>query len=199
MINNRANQGRVLAIRDLSKSYGDLHVLENLNLNLVWGKVYCLMAPSGAGKTTLFRILMGLETADSGHIEGIDKLRVSSVFQEDRLLDGYTAIQNLRFVTGRRFSPGELEAAALRLLPADALNKPVWTFSGGMKRRTAILRAILAPSDLLIMDEPFTGLDLENRQSAAQMIREYTKEKLLLVSTHTPEDIKLLHGELIHL
>ena len=198
-----------LSIRHLTKTYGEETVLKDLSLELFFGRSYCLMAPSGAGKTTLFRILMGLEEPDAGCIElertdsscmtGLARLRISAVFQEDRLLEGLTALQNLRLVTGPRIPSAELRAALLRLLPEEALAKPVAEFSGGMKRRTAILRALLAPSDLIIMDEPFTGLDRETKLTVMDLIREYTRGKLLLVSTHSEEDVSLLGAELIRL
>ena len=188
-----------MQIRDLCKSYNQEPVLNHVSMTLDSGKTYCLMAPSGTGKTTLFRILLGLERADSGQIDGLETLRTAAVFQEDRLLEGYTALENLRFVTGRRYTNRELTDLLLRLLPAEALTKPVCEFSGGMKRRTAILRAILAPADLIIMDEPFTGLDADTKQNAIALIKEYTKGKLLLFSTHHEEDAKLLDAEMIYL
>lgn len=188
-----------IRIEHLSKSYGEEQILKNLSLTLTQGRSYCLMAPSGAGKTTLFRILLGLEAADSGHIDGLDAMRLSAVFQEDRLLEGYTALENLRFVTGRHYTNEELTSVLLRLLPPEALTKPVHEFSGGMKRRTAILRAILAPSDFIIMDEPFTGLDSETKQKAIDLILEFTSGKLLLFSTHHEEDANLLNAEHITL
>lgn len=188
-----------LQIRDLSKSYGNETVLKRLTLSLDAPGTYCLMAPSGTGKTTLFRLLMGLEQADSGEIHGLDGVRIAAVFQEDRLLEGYTAMENIRFVTGKAYSNAELTQILTRLLPADSLEKPVCEFSGGMKRRTAILRAILAPSDFIIMDEPFTGLDTETRQTAIHLIKEYTVGKLLLISTHNENDAGLLSATIIHL
>ncbi len=188
-----------IQIRNLCKSYNGEHVLTDLSLTLSMGKTYCLMAPSGTGKTTLFRILMELEHADSGQIDGLDRLRIAAIFQEDRLLEGYTALENLRFVTGNQYSNEELNHALLRLLPAEALNKPVCEFSGGMKRRTAILRAILAPSDFIIMDEPFTGLDADTKLQVIEMIKEYTRGKLVLFSSHHPEDAELLSAEHISL
>lgn len=186
-------------IENLTKYYGSECVLDRLTLSLAAGHTYCLMAPSGAGKTTLFRILLGLEKPDSGCVHGPEHMRITAVFQEDRLLEGYTALQNIRFVTGRLYTPGELTGILTRILPADALNKPVCEFSGGMKRRTAILRAILAPSDCIIMDEPFTGLDSETREAVIHLILEYTKGKLLLVSTHNEEEAALLSAETIRL
>lgn len=197
--NNSASVCRQIEIHSLCKSYNGEPVLKHLSLTLSMGNVYCLMAPSGAGKTTLFRIFLGLEHPDSGQIRGLDGLQPAVVFQEDRLLEGYTALENLRFVTGKRYSNEELTAVLLRLLPEEALKKPVCEFSGGMKRRTAILRAILAPSDFIIMDEPFTGLDEGTKQTAIDLIREYTKGKLFLFSTHHAEDAELLSAEIIHL
>ena len=189
----------MIKIEHISKSYGEEIILNDVTLTLNRGQIFCLMAPSGTGKTTLFRILLGLEHADSGRIAGLDKLKLAAVFQEDRLLEGYTALENLRFVTGRRYTNEELTSALLNLLPQEALTKPIHEFSGGMKRRTAILRAILVPSDFIIMDEPFTGLDAETKQRAIDLILKYTAGKLVLISTHNEEDAQLLGAEIIHL
>ena len=188
-----------ITVRNLTKSYGDSLVLDRLSLDLESGRPCCLMAPSGAGKTTLFRILMGLETADSGTIKGLDGLSLSAVFQEDRLLEGYTVLQNIRLVTGRRYSADVLTGLIRQLLPEDSLKKPVSEFSGGMKRRLALARALLAPFDALALDEPFTGLDPDTKRRATRMINEYTAGKLLLFSTHSKEDAALLGAEILHL
>ena len=186
-----------IIVRDLTKSYGDSLVLDHVSLNLESGCPCCLMAPSGSGKTTLFRILMGLETADSGTIEGLEGRSFSAVFQEDRLLEGYTALQNIRFVTGRGYPAHELTAIIKHLLPEDSLKKPVSEFSGGMKRRLSLLRALLVPFDLLILDEPFNGLDSENRKKAAALVRNRAQDKILLFAAHTKEDAALLGAEIL--
>ena len=160
-----------LILQKLSKSYHGQVVFSDLSLALSPGNAYCLMAPSGTGKTTLFRILMGLETPDSGTIDGLKNLKISAVFQEDRLLEGYDVLTNLRFVCRQRLSDAELSAYAAALLPQNALFQPVCEFSGGMKRRLSLLRALLVPFDLLILDEPFNGLDSENRKKAAALVR----------------------------
>lgn len=190
---------RNIQIKELTKCYGGEQVLDRLCLSLDMHRTYCLMAPSGTGKTTLFRILMGLEKADSGTIQGLEDKRIAAVFQEDRLLDGYTALENIRFVTGNRYSSAELSSILSRILPKESLEKPVYEFSGGMRRRTAILRAILAPSDLIIMDEPFTGLDMKTKENTIELIKEYTVGKLILLATHNEEDVKLLSAEIIRL
>lgn len=188
-----------LIVNNICKSYDGEQVLDHLTLTFSSGRAYCLMAPSGFGKTTFFRLLMGLEAPDSGSITGMENCRLSTVFQEDRLLERYTAMENLRFVTGRRYSAKTLSSILLRILPEEALKKPVCEFSGGMKRRTAILRALLSPSDIVIMDEPFAGLDNETKAAAAALIKEYTTGKIVLFSTHNAEDAVLLDAEIIQL
>ena len=186
-------------ISHLTKYYGTEPVLKDLSLTFSPTGIFCLMAPSGSGKTTLFRLLLGLEQPDSGTISGFPAGRISAVFQEDRLLDGFTAMENIQFVTGNLYSKKELRALCLRLLPVDSLDKPVCEFSGGMRRRTAILRAILAPAGIVLMDEPFTGLDYETKLSAMSIIREFCAGKLLIAATHAEEDIGLLGARRIEL
>lgn len=211
--------GSALSLRSITKSYDGQLVLSDLSMEFSPGTFYCLMAPSGSGKTTLFRMILGLEAPDSGEILFDPALSIHSdvnpesdfrsirrphplipaVFQEDRLLEGYTAIENLRFALGKRYSNKELTEYLLRLLPEDSLNKPVCEFSGGMKRRVSILRAILAPSGIILMDEPFTGLDADTKHLTIDLIKELCAGKLLIIATHGEEDAKLLDAKIIHL
>ena len=216
-----------LTLRSVTKSYDGQPVLSDLSLEFFSGTFYCLMAPSGNGKTTMFRLILGLEKPDSGvilfgtsagdtgnndikassgtvsksdscRIRGMRPL-ISAVFQENRLLESYTAIENLRFALGKRYSSEALTAYLLRLLPEDALSKPVCEFSGGMKRRVAILRAILAPSEIILMDEPFTGLDADTRRLTIDLVKELCAGKLLIIATHAEDDAELLGAKIIHL
>ena len=209
-----------LVIRNLSKSYGDLTVWDNLNLTLESGHTYCLMGASGSGKTTLLRILLGLEQADSGTIclePETSGLRLTAVFQEDRLCEDFSPLDNAALAVGassRRQFPGFIRSGSrvsespvysrsdlyrelARLLPEEAILRPVRTLSGGMKRRVAIARALLAPSCAILMDEPFTGLDEDTKQTVIRYIKEKTTGKLLVVSTHQEEDITALDGTLL--
>ena len=184
-----------MEVQKLCKSYDDRPVLQNVSFTAENG-VTALWGPSGAGKTTLLRILMGLEVPDSGTLSGTD-VRWSAVFQEDRLLEGYDVLTNLRFVCRQRLSDAELSAYAAALLPQNALFQPVCEFSGGMKRRLSLLRALLVPFDLLILDEPFNGLDSENRKKAAALVRNRAQDKILLFAAHTQEDAALLGAEIL--
>ena len=180
-----------IEIQRLSKSYNSTLVFQNVDLQLEDGGIYCLLAPSGAGKTTLFRILMGLEQPDSGRITGLPAGPVAAVFQEDRLCPGLTAEKNIQMI--RPSVTGEaLRRELLTLLPADSLNKPVREFSGGMRRRVALMRAMLAPGQLLLMDEPFTGLDEDTREAAMEYVLARRRGRTLLFTTHHVEEAERL-------
>ena len=176
-----------IVVRNLCKSFGGQAVLRDLSFTAGPG-ITCVMAPSGSGKTTLLRILLGLERPDSGTGEGLAGKRVSAVFQEDRLLEHLSAEGNLRFVLGREYDLKAARALLDRLDLPDTGAQPVREFSGGMKRRLALARALLAPFDVLLLDEPFTGLDQENRARALAAIRETAGDRPVLLVTHDTAD-----------
>lgn len=189
-----------LTLDHLQKSYGPLSVLRDCSFTFEDGGIYCLMGPSGSGKTTLFRILMGLEKADAGAVR-FEKPspKISAVFQEDRLCETFSPVENLRFILGKTVPDGEIRRELSFLLPEESLSRPVFTLSGGMKRRTAVCRAMTAPSDLIIMDEPFTGLDSETKKQVVEYIKSRQRGRLLIMSTHQEEDVHLLGGELVRM
>lgn len=187
-----------LRVENICKSFGGEAVLKNVSFTAGPG-VTCIMAPSGAGKTTLLHILLGLERADSGSVVGAEHCRWGVVFQEDRLLEQLDAMGNLRFVLGPALDE-DTAWAQLRALGLDDVgDKEVRDYSGGMKRRLALARALLAPSDALVLDEPFTGLDEENRQRAAACIHSVAEEKPVLMVTHDEVDATLLDAAIVRL
>ena len=186
-----------MEIKNLCKAYGDLPVLENVSFTVGVG-VTALWGPSGVGKTTLLRILLGLEKPDSGELMGT-AVRWSAVFQEDRLLEGLDAAGNLRFALGPAYDTRAAEAMLEELGLADVGSKPVGAWSGGMKRRLALARALLAPSEAIALDEPFTGLDDENRQRAIRAIRRVAETKPVLLVTHDQADLEALNARIIEL
>ena len=177
-----------IVIQHLCKTYGSKQVLRDFCCTLPAGAVTGLMAPSGAGKTTLLRILMGFEPADSGTIRGLDGLRLSAVFQEDRLCDNLTPVSNLRLVTPA-LTPDEAAAALRGVGLGDCLAQPVQELSGGMRRRVAILRALLAEYDLLFLDEPFKGLDEETKARVIADTRRRCAGRTVLLVTHDPDEL----------
>ncbi len=175
-------------LENITKSFDGIKVLNNFNLEIENDHSYVITGPSGKGKTTLIRILLGLEKPDEGrvHLMGDYKypyLNAGVVFQENRLCENFNAIENVVMVN-KKNSAKVAEEELLKLLPADCLRKPVCELSGGMKRRVAIVRACSIPFDMLIMDEPFTGLDKENRDLAIKYIREKQGRSPLLITAH---------------
>ena len=154
--------------------------------------------PSGVGKTTLLRLILGLEKPDSGKITGVPGKK-SAVFQESRLIPELTIRGNLRLVLGNRFPETEITAMLTRLDLTDCLDTPAANLSGGQQRRSALARALLYGGELLVLDEPFTGLDEDNRRKALDTIRAYPKEAIVLLVTHSREDAEALGAEIIEI
>ena len=187
-----------IQVHNLCKQYDGVPVLENVSFTAGNG-VTCVMAPSGTGKTTLLRILLGLETAGSGTITGMEHGRWAAVFQEDRLLEQLDAMGNLRFVLGPELDPESAAALLAKLGLGDVGGKPVRDFSGGMKRRLALARALLARSGAVALDEPFTGLDEENRRACLAAVREAGEGRMVLLVTHDEADAAALGASILRL
>ena len=177
----------------LCKSFDGKAVLEDVSLTLEPGAAVCLMAPSGRGKTTLLRCIAGLEKPDGGQIIGRPE-RIGYVFQEDRLCDGFSAVDNIRLVTGRAVSEGDIRLHLAELGLAGSLDQPVRELSGGMRRRVAIGRAVCSGGGLLLRDEPFKGLDDAARQQTADYILRHRGGAAILCVTHDREDAAALGG-----
>lgn len=177
------NSSGQITLSNVSKSYGEKKVLDAVSIIYEAGKTYYLTDPSGSGKTTLFRILCGLETADSGEISG--PKRYSVMFQEDRLCEECNAVQNVVLVTGNEKTAAE---ALEKLLDRADSQKPCAQLSGGMKRRVALARAMEAESDVVLLDEPFTGMDADTIEKAKKYIREQQHGRTLMIATHIATD-----------
>jgi ABC-type nitrate/sulfonate/bicarbonate transport system, ATPase component len=187
-----------ICVKDISKSFGNKTVFYHLNLTINSGEIRCIMAPSGAGKTTLLRILMGLEDIDSGSISGQKGKRFSAVFQEERLCEYMTAIENIRLVTpclSVKTVWQELDRLGLK----DCANQIVSELSGGMRRRVSILRALLAEYDILCLDEPFKGLDNTCKEQVLKYVKQRTTGKTVLFVTHDEEEVLQLGAKKIML
>jgi len=176
----------------LNKAFGEHVIFHDKTLVLHQGAVNTVLGPSGCGKTTLLRLIMGFETPDGSDISALQSLRLSAVFQEDRLCENLSAVSNIRLVCQDRMH-------ILRCLDAvglsDALNLPVREFSGGMKRRVALVRALLAEYDLLLLDEPFKGLDQETKGKVIAFTKEMVKGKTVILVTHAYEESKEMGSE----
>ena len=191
-------QHNKLEILHLTKRFGEKTLFEDLNLTVEEPAV--LWAPSGWGKTTLLRVLMGLETPTSGSVQGVG--RVSAVFQEDRLCPQLNAVQNVALVLpGLEMQYKEQIKICFQQLGLDstALVLPARKLSGGQKRRVALLRALLAPSDTLLLDEPFTGMDPAAVQASIALLRERVEGRPVLLATHDRAAIDALGWPMLEL
>ena len=186
-----------LEICNLKKKYEGKTVLDGVSFTLEEGEGLCLMGASGCGKTTLLRILMRLEKPDEGAVRGILNLKISAVFQEDRLLDDLSAVKNVWLVCGS--SEEAIRHELSEILPAESLDQPVCQLSGGMRRRVSLVRAAMKKSDLSIMDEPFTGLDGETKRAVIEYMKKKIKGKMFLFSTHQEEDAQLFGTKILRL
>ena len=179
----------MITLSRVSKAFGPLVVLRDLSLNLPEGSVTAVLGANGSGKTTLGRLLLGLDAPTSGSIAGLSGLRGSAVFQDNRLCEQLTAVGNVRLVLPRSVSRAEV-ALELRAvgLSDESLGKPVRSLSGGQRRRVALVRGVLAPSDLVVLDEPFTGLDTDAKAATLAWVRERLAGRTTLLITHDPAE-----------
>ena len=180
-----------VTINHLFKSFGEHTVLNDFNSCIPAGQVTLLTAPSGKGKTTLLRILMGLEKADSGEISGLEGLKQSVVFQEDRLCENLSAFSNIKLASPQ-LKNEMIEEALAKVGLAEYALSPISKFSGGMKRRVAILRALLADYDILFLDEPFKGLDAETKALVMSDVKQRSQGKTVILVTHDPTEAEIL-------
>lgn len=184
-----------ICLQDISKRFGDTPVLSHFSARFPAGETTCLMGSSGCGKTTLLNILLGLLPPDGGSVQGVPE-RVAAVFQENRLCEDFSVLANLRLIAGRRSREEQL-AHLMQLGLAQSAAAPVSTLSGGMKRRVALARAVLFDAPLIVLDEPFKGLDADTKAMAIAYVRAYCAGKTLIAVTHDPAEAAALGGGLI--
>lgn len=173
-----------LVIRNVTKAFDSAPVYEGFNAEYRHGEIIYLTSASGSGKTTLLRMIAGLEEADKGEILMGDNKSVAYLFQEDRLCEEYTAVDNVALVCA-----DEMKATGLlkELIGEEHIHKKVRNLSGGQKRRVAIARACAAGADIVLLDEPYNGLDEENISVATDFIRRHTEDSIVLMATHITE------------
>ena len=182
---------------DITKRFGENTILENFSHEFTEGKATAILGRSGGGKTTLLNILMGLLAPDSGNV--IREGRISAIFQEDRLCENLTASANIRLVTGKRLTKAQIAEELAEVGLGGCENKPVRELSGGMKRRVALLRALLTEYGILFADEPFKGLDEVTRADVMRYFKRKTAGKTVVFVTHDSVESDTLADEVIHL
>ena len=179
-----------MKIDSITKCYDDKIVFRDFSLEIVDGSRTVILGPSGRGKSTLFSMMLGIVSPESGFITGGG--RISALFQEDRLLENMSVMNNLLLVTDDKGRIRELLKALD--LEKEERNR-VCNLSGGMKRRVALVRALLTTYDTLLLDEPFGPLDKEMKATAAKLIMREIGGRTLVVITHQEDDAVLLEAD----
>ena len=187
-----------MRLSQVAFSYPGKHLFGDFSLSVDPGERVALMGPSGRGKSTLLRLMAGLEKPEAGIVAGIPLEGVSMVFQENRLIPGMTLLENLTLAAPGR-SRGELLGFLAALGLEGEWNCLPGALSGGMARRVAIARAAALGSSLAILDEPFTGLDQENRRRAAEFLLDRFSQGAIIAAVHHREEAELLEARVVEL
>lgn len=186
-----------ILVRHITVSYGENHVLTDYSADFPHGQCTAVMGPSGCGKTTLLGVIAGLIKPESGEVIGIPP-RFTMVFQEDRLCEDFTVGANLKMVTNRA-RIGEIMPVLAAVGLSDRVRERVSSLSGGMKRRVAIARALLGDGDVLLMDEPFKGLDAETKIEVIRTVQKWTEGKTVIFVTHDACEVPEMKGKVLML
>lgn len=187
-----------MELTGICKSFGDNEVLRDVSIDVPEGGRVLITAPSGRGKTTLLRIMMGLEKPDSGEIRDRPR-RQAAVFQEDRLPEEFTPVSCVKMVAARGVTK-ETILAHLALVGLEGhCDKPASRLSGGMRRRVAIVRAVLSGAQTLYLDEPFTGLDEETKRRVVDYILTFCDVRTIIAVSHCAADAGLLKAKEIRI
>ena len=180
----------MLTIRDLSISYPKKTVLDHVSYSFADGQITAITGTSGIGKTTLLRVISGLLSPTDGAIESSYQ-RIAYIFQEPRLFPWMTALENVTEVCK---DPEKAKHFLSALLPdTEAHDKYPHELSGGMKQRVSIARALSYDPDLLLMDEPFKGLDSETREQVTALLFKEIQGKTAILVTHDERDLPFCH------
>lgn len=173
-----------IILNNISVRYGDKTVFDDFSFEFKAGHRYLLSAPSGRGKTTLCNIVTGLLQPSSGSIVNPHD-RFGMVFQEDRLIGSCSATDNVRIVNPQ-VPLGIIRENLTSILHGVDLDCPVSTYSGGMRRRVEIVRALIGDASVIVADEPLSGLDTAACRETFEYIIRKSEGRTLIVSSHNP-------------
>lgn len=175
----------MIKVTGLSKSYNGKNVFADLTFEIKDTGITVISGASGKGKTTLARILAGLEKSYGGEIRGIENKKISLMFQEDRLFEHLSALENVSLVCSEKKAQDILKYLELE----NSIHLKPSQLSGGMCRRVALARAISFEGDILILDEPFKGLDITLKEKAFDLIKNYSKNHCVILISHDENEI----------
>lgn len=190
-------------VNNIYKSYEGLSVLEDVTLTFQDGKTTCILGPTGCGKTTLLHIVSGLVEPDSGDIDGFKDSKISFVFQEDRLIEWKSVMENLIFVLKGKMDKNLIYPFIMYKLKDlhldEYANYLPSQLSGGMRQKISILRAFSYPSEVFLLDEPFKSLDVQSKRQAMDFFKELMamEKRCAILVTHDMDEAIELSDEIV--
>lgn len=182
-----------IRLKNVHAGYEGKAIFTDFSLELPAHGALAVLGPSGSGKTTLLRLLAGLITPQKGAVEGLDGKTISMVFQENRLLPWCTSYENIALVQKKRLACPQTLAWLERMELAAWRDSYPNELSGGMQRRVALGRACAFSGDILLLDEPFTGIDEALRERLVPHIK--SAAELIVLVTHDSEEAELFKAE----
>ena len=190
----------MLSIEKLSKSFGEKKLFDNFSYEFADSGIYVISGKSGIGKTTLLRIIAGLDTSYGGRIVDGGTKNVSFAFQEYRLFPELTALQNVFFANSETKSEAECKDMLVCLgFSVEDIDLLPSELSGGMKQRVSLARAFMKDAPILLLDEPTKELDPKNVDLVYEQIKKHSKKKLVIIVSHSEDDATNLNAEIIKL
>lgn len=198
MESGHGNSDASLRAQGLLIGYGAEPLCEPLGFSLGPSSCLCLQAPSGTGKTTLLHTVARLQRPLAGSLENTAWGR-SMMFQDTRLVEDLDALDNILLFARRGFSRKDARDLACELLSKDALSRPACELSGGQRRRVELARAFAAPGELVLLDEPFGGLDAQAHSCALAFVKRHGAERIVVFTTHDANDAQALGAQILEL
>ena len=183
-----------LSIKNINKSYNGRVIYNNFNIEFYTNKVNCILGKSGCGKSTILNIISGIIPSDNHDFKSLESLGISYIFQEYRLIDWITVGENIKIVVKKYYNNKELEKLIDKYLELVGIkeykNYYPQMLSGGIRQRVNIARALIYPSKIIIMDEPFKSIDIKNKKEIIDRFKEILKEdeRTVLFVTHDIEE-----------
>lgn len=195
---NPSGHNASLRAQGLLIGYGAEPLCEPLGFSLGPSSCLCLQAPSGTGKTTLLHTVARLQRPLAGSLENTAWGR-SMMFQDTRLVEDLDAIDNILLFARPGFTRKDARDLACELLSKDALSRPACELSGGQRRRVELARAFAAPGELVLLDEPFGGLDAQAHSCALAFVKRHGAERIVVFTTHDANDAQALGAQILEL
>ncbi len=187
----------MIEIKNVNKKYDEEVLFENFNISFYEGEINVLMGKSGLGKTTLLRMMMGLEDFQ-GEIVNLHVV-ANAVFQEERLVEDLSAYKNIALGFRNQVDKEGIISGLEDLGIVDKIHSPCSELSGGMRRRVSVLRAMASPSDIVYMDEPFEGLDRENKDRLINYIMKNRGNRTMIIVLHDINDARALGARIFNI